>query len=706
MTNTYNTGKPLGSTDPRDLYDNASNFDEGMNSASPAFTDRLGVLRKTWNAMETEFDLAQAGRETEFQQFLTDSGFVSLGNYAAGLNFTAYNQYMARDGFFYRPAPSSVPFTTTGTWAGGDEALFMLFDADDTLRQELQNSANAALGAALVGYRGRTVRARLDDVANVKDYGAAGDGVTDDQPFIQAAIDTLLAAGGGTLYFPPGTYKINGQLLIDLSANVTRFGGRIHILGAGMPATCIKATGAFAAIRFKGAPTIYEAYFNIEGMRLEGPSLLAGSYGIVADGAVAFCNFFDLCVEQFEIGIAATDMEQVGFYNCFIRFNQQGIVGNAAVSATSPNSWSFYNTIVASNTLFGVTVTNANAFNWNGGSVQYNGYIGAGASSWGVKLIEAGDGYGTVGFTNMIFEGNGGVGDFVSVQNTYACQANFNNVAFMRTVSFKSATVTGAANNGSGAIRLTLDSTAGLVGRPKVMITGVVGTTEANNAEPWSFTIVDGTHIDLIGSTFTNAYVSGGIVTTVGFGENNILVAGTNLTPIYSIDTCAFRSALGYLPSSTRPTIKLENAGARISDNGSSYFQNLAEKLTYTQLQQIGDDGSAWAVVPTVVAAAGGTFAATGTLRVKKIGKTVHFQLDALTTSWAATPTAPLSFTVPFAAVARSTFASINSTTLNSLLSSIAPGASSVNVYAQTGAFPVTANGQRVIVSGTYETSA
>lgn len=151
MTNTYNTGNPLGSTDARDLYDNASNMDEGMNSGTPSFTDRLGVLRKTWNGLETEFDLAQTGRETEFQNFLVASGFVSLGNYAAGMNFTLYNQYMARAGFFYRPAPSSIPFTTTGTWVGGDENLFVLLSADDVLRQDLANAIDPAKGAGLVG---------------------------------------------------------------------------------------------------------------------------------------------------------------------------------------------------------------------------------------------------------------------------------------------------------------------------------------------------------------------------------------------------------------------------------------------------------------------------------------------------------------------------------------------------------------------------
>src|SRR5262245_34589255 len=45
-------------------------------------------------------------------------------------------------------------------------------------------------------------------VYNVKDYGATGNGTTDDGAAITAAANALESAGGGTLYFPPGTYKI------------------------------------------------------------------------------------------------------------------------------------------------------------------------------------------------------------------------------------------------------------------------------------------------------------------------------------------------------------------------------------------------------------------------------------------------------------------------------------------------------------------
>jgi hypothetical protein len=50
---------------------------------------------------------------------------------------------------------------------------------------------------------------------NVKDYGAAGDGVADDTSAIQAAIDAANTAGGGTIYFPSGDYKTDSQVTLQ-----------------------------------------------------------------------------------------------------------------------------------------------------------------------------------------------------------------------------------------------------------------------------------------------------------------------------------------------------------------------------------------------------------------------------------------------------------------------------------------------------------
>jgi polygalacturonase len=41
---------------------------------------------------------------------------------------------------------------------------------------------------------------------DVRDHGAKGDGVTIDSPAIDRAIAFAAQRGGGTVYFPPGTY--------------------------------------------------------------------------------------------------------------------------------------------------------------------------------------------------------------------------------------------------------------------------------------------------------------------------------------------------------------------------------------------------------------------------------------------------------------------------------------------------------------------
>lgn len=43
-------------------------------------------------------------------------------------------------------------------------------------------------------------------IVNVKDFGAVGDGTTDDSKALRDAFDA--AGPGGKVFFPPGTYRI------------------------------------------------------------------------------------------------------------------------------------------------------------------------------------------------------------------------------------------------------------------------------------------------------------------------------------------------------------------------------------------------------------------------------------------------------------------------------------------------------------------
>lgn len=172
---TFNTGNNVPSTDPRDLYDNAENLDKLVNGADPFYADRLGKLRESWAGMENSFTNAQEGRETafilsqadkesRFQAFLVSSGYVSKGDYAAGVVLAERNEYVAVDAAttgttagLYRPGPgATLPLTLAGTWATDSANLVLL--GDDVLRQEL---ADPSGGATLVA---RAVR-QVDDLA-------------------------------------------------------------------------------------------------------------------------------------------------------------------------------------------------------------------------------------------------------------------------------------------------------------------------------------------------------------------------------------------------------------------------------------------------------------------------------------------------------------------------------------------------------------
>lgn len=246
---TYNTQNPLGSTDPRDLYDNAENLDNLVNGDQAAYNDRLGKSRKSWQ-----------GIEDEFSAFIAASGYEFVGDYAAGIELTGYQQ-VVRDinGEFWRLSGSvTLPYTTTG--AGLPEGGNFVAVGDAVLRQELAGSLASGQGANLVNgatiYAGSVAELEALSLEEgtcvyltqegragnfvVKSgtppsdpqkgiyivlangnyaqrigfqfvtpemYGAKGDGVSDDTAAIQAAVDS-----GMRVLFSAGDYKITSQI--------------------------------------------------------------------------------------------------------------------------------------------------------------------------------------------------------------------------------------------------------------------------------------------------------------------------------------------------------------------------------------------------------------------------------------------------------------------------------------------------------------
>lgn len=125
----------------------------------------------------------------------------------------------------------------------------------------------ASGGADLIGYASgvsspttQTVQDKLRQMINVKDYGAVGDGTTDDTAAIQAAIDEFQGAGnGGIVYMPPGRYKITSNLTITWpNATSEDSGNEIALRGAGSGLTILLdyrtsvSTGGCVSYDFSG----------------------------------------------------------------------------------------------------------------------------------------------------------------------------------------------------------------------------------------------------------------------------------------------------------------------------------------------------------------------------------------------------------------------------------------------------------------------
>lgn len=157
MTNTYNTGNPLGSTSPKDLYDNASNFDDAMNSTSPSFNDRFLKRRQTWSGMQKQV-----------ADFLEAMGFEATHlQYVDGNPLTVLRptQLIDRAPSVYKvKQPAVFPVNLTGTWA--TDQLLLVDVGDAALRSELASSSGATMVGALdKDGAPSTVQAELDEAA-------------------------------------------------------------------------------------------------------------------------------------------------------------------------------------------------------------------------------------------------------------------------------------------------------------------------------------------------------------------------------------------------------------------------------------------------------------------------------------------------------------------------------------------------------------
>ncbi|HCL3567100.1 TPA: hypothetical protein N2A92_003113 [Pseudomonas aeruginosa] len=276
---TMNAVEPDGSSDFRDAHDNTGNLDLAMNGAALAWTDRLGRSKKSWAGIEDQVNgwLDAQGFEPGFLEYVDGSP----------LTVDRPTQLIQRgDNIYSVKRPASFPVNLTGNWVTDQNIL--VAQVDRTLQATLATSA----GAGMIGYRERTVADRLNDTANVKDYGAIADGayhplserfatLEDAQavyPFVTslsqsidwAAAQAALNAGTPRVHFPGYRYVLNEDLSRTTSVILAGDGTTSLEFTAGSRLTIEGSITALPALSANITPTSRSITFAMP------PSLAAG----------------------------------------------------------------------------------------------------------------------------------------------------------------------------------------------------------------------------------------------------------------------------------------------------------------------------------------------------------------------------------------------------------------------------------------------
>ena len=120
-------------------------------------------------------------------------------------------------------------------------------------------------------------------VYNVRLYGAAGNGSTDDTTAIQAAVTACIAGGGGVVYLPAGNYKTSSTITALIptgTGNSSGTGAAVRIQGDGNWATTVSYYGSGDCLRIYS--TEYPYGGGIAGLTIDGAhsSASAASTGL------------------------------------------------------------------------------------------------------------------------------------------------------------------------------------------------------------------------------------------------------------------------------------------------------------------------------------------------------------------------------------------------------------------------------------------
>jgi len=190
-----------------------------------------------------------------------------------------------------------------------------------------------ALGTSLGGIDGnyqaptgttpRAVNAVLSSLQlTPQDFGALGDGLHDDTSAIQAALNALKAAGGGTLYLSPGTYKTSATISLSSATGIA-------VKGTGSSASVVNQTNASADVfDFTSCTSLY-----LSGFFMSHASSTSGNAITLSQCSSVFAERIG-CNPLFTIGLYSSGNTSSGL--TLISCNLQGKASGRGLKSETP----------------------------------------------------------------------------------------------------------------------------------------------------------------------------------------------------------------------------------------------------------------------------------------------------------------------------------------------------------------------------------
>lgn len=179
--------------------------------------------------------------------------------------------------------------TNAGVWETTTADPISIGTSSVTFVQRVVPAASLLNTQSGTGAVSRTIQNKFTEVLSVKDFGAVGDGVTNDTAAIQAA-ETYRASIGGTLIFPTGAYLTGALTVNRANGGAWRASGVARLLPNANAVTLITLSGAVVSAS--------NLEFTISGLHLEdnGKTSISG----IVETSPYFTRLEDLFIENLQ----------------------------------------------------------------------------------------------------------------------------------------------------------------------------------------------------------------------------------------------------------------------------------------------------------------------------------------------------------------------------------------------------------------------